>query len=101
MRQFDIENYKAILASQGVTIEQFENDLRLQLEINQLRRGFIETAFITNTEFTKFIELQMQERSGQLLTIDSSRFMDQVEIDPAEVSDYYESNRIYFKAMKK
>ena len=95
---FDIENYKAILASQGVTIEQFENDLRLQLEINQLRRGFIETAFITNTEFTKFIELQMQERSGQLLTIDSSRFMDQVEIDPAEVSDYYESNLDLFQS---
>ena len=95
---FDIENYKAILASQGVTIEQFENDLRLQLEINQLRRGFIETAFITNTEFTKFIELQMQERSGQLLTIDSSRFMDQVEIDPAEVTDYYESNLDLFQS---
>ena len=95
---FDIENYKAILASQGVTIEQFENDLRLQLEINQLRRGLIETAFITNTEFTKFIELQMQERTGQLLTIDSSRFMDQVEINPAEVSDYYESNLDLFQS---
>ena len=95
---FDIENYKAILASQGVTIEQFENDLRLQLEINQLRRGLIETAFITNTEFTQFIELQMQERSGQLLTIDSSRFMDQVEIDPAEVSEYYESNLDLFQS---
>tara|TARA_Y100001970_G_scaffold28426_1_gene34819 strand:- start:331 stop:2223 length:1893 start_codon:yes stop_codon:yes gene_type:complete len=95
---FDIENYKAILASQGVTIEQFENDLRLQLEINQLRRGFIETAFITNTEFTQFIELQMQERSGQLLTIDSSRFMDQVEINPVEVSDYYESNLDLFQS---
>jgi len=95
---FDIENYKAILASQGVTIEQFENDLRLQLEINQLRRGFIETAFITNTEFTQFIELQMQERSGQLLTIDSSRFMDQVLIDPAEVTDYYEGNLDLFQS---
>ena len=95
---FDIENYKAILASQGVTIEQFENDLRLQLEINQLRRGLIETAFITNTEFTQFIELQMQERTGQLLTIDSSRFMDQVEINPAEVSDYYESNLDLFQS---
>ena len=95
---FDIENYKAILASQGVTIEQFENDLRLQLEINQLRRGLIETAFITNTEFTQFIELQMQERTGQLLTIDSSRFMNQVEINPAEVSDYYESNLDLFQS---
>ena len=96
--EFNIENYKAILASQGVTIDQFENDLRLQLEIDQLRRGFIETAFITNAEFTQFIELQMQERTGQLLTVDSSRFMDQIVIDPSEVNDYYQSNLDLFQS---
>ena len=96
--EFNIENYKAILASQGVTIDQFENDLRLQLEINQLRRGFIETAFITNAEFTQFIELQMQERTGELLTVDSSRFMDQIVIDPSEVNDYYQNNLDLFQS---
>ena len=96
--EFNIENYKAILASQGVTIDQFENDLRLQLEINQLRRGFIETAFITNAEFTQFIELQMQERTGQLLTVDSSRFMDQIVIDPSEANDYYQNNLDLFQS---
>ena len=41
---FDRQNYEAILASQGVSVEQFESDLRLQLQINQLRRGFIDTS---------------------------------------------------------
>ena len=92
------ENYEAILASQGVGVDQFENDLRLQLEINQLRRGLIETAFMTNAEFTQFIELQMQERSGQMLIIDSSRFMDQVNVDPLEVNDYYQNNLDLFQS---
>ena len=92
------ENYEAILASQGVGVDQFENDLRLQLEINQLRRGLIETAFMTNAEFTQFIELQMQERSGQMLIIDSSRFMDQVNVDPLEVNDYYQNNLELFQS---
>tara|TARA_B100001250_G_scaffold129819_1_gene110619 strand:- start:2954 stop:4846 length:1893 start_codon:yes stop_codon:yes gene_type:complete len=92
------ENYEAILASQGVAVDQFENDLRLQLEINQLRRGLIETAFMTNAEFTQFIELQMQERSGQMLIIDSSRFMDQVNVDPSEVNDYYQNNLDLFQS---
>ena len=92
------ENYEAILASQGVSVDQFENDLRLQLEINQLRRGLIETAFMTNTEFTQFIELQMQERSGQMLIIDSSRFKDQVNVDPSEVNDYYQNNIDLFQS---
>ena len=92
------ENYEAILASQGVSVDQFENDLRLQLEINQLRRGLIETAFMTNAEFTQFIELQMQERSGQVLIIDSSRFKDQVNVDPSEVNDYYQNNIDLFQS---
>ena len=92
------ENYEAILASQGVSVDQFENDLRLQLEINQLRRGLIETAFMTNAEFTQFIELQMQERSGQMLIIDSSRFKDQVNVDPSEVNDYYQNNLDLFQS---
>ena len=92
------QNYEAILTGQGVSVDQFENDLRLQLEINQLRRGLIETAFITNAEFTEFIELQMQERSGQMLIIDSSRFMDQVNVDPLEVNDYYQNNLDLFQS---
>ena len=92
------ENYEAILASQGVSVDQFENDLRLQLEINQLRRVLIETAFMTNAEFTQFIELQMQERSGQMLIIDSSRFKDQVNVDPSEVNDYYQNNIDLFQS---
>tara|TARA_B100001142_G_scaffold249800_1_gene249821 strand:+ start:1189 stop:3081 length:1893 start_codon:yes stop_codon:yes gene_type:complete len=92
------ENYEAILASQGVSVDQFENDLRLQLEINQLRRGLIETAFMTNAEFTQFIELQMQERSGQMLIIDSSQFKDQVNVDPSEVNDYYQNNLDLFQS---
>ena len=92
------ENYEAILASQGVSVDQFENEIRLQLEINQLRRGLIETAFMTNAEFTQFIELQMQERSGQMLIIDSSRFKDQVNVDPSEVNDYYQNNIDLFQS---
>ena len=95
---FNRQNYEAILASQGASVDQFENDLRLQLEINQLRRGLIETAFMTNAEFTQFIELQMQERSGQMLIIDSSRFMDQVNIDPSEINDYYQNNLDLFQS---
>ena len=95
---FNRQNYEAILASQGASVDQFENDLRLQLEINQLRRGLIETAFMTNAEFTQFIELQMQERSGQMLIIDSSRFMDQVNIDPSEINDYYKNNLDLFQS---
>ena len=87
---FDRENYQAILASQGITIEKFESDLRLQLEINQLRRGFIDTSFITPSEFRAFIELQLQKRSGELITINAETFADQVTLDDTQASIYYE-----------
>ena len=40
----------------------------------------------------------MQERSGQMLIIDSSRFMDQVNVDPLEVNDYYQNNLDLFQS---
>ncbi len=89
---FNRENYQAILTSQGVSQSQYENDLRIQLQINQLRRGLIESSFITPSEFRKFVELQMEERSGQYLLIPSSNYADQVILDNEEISTFYTEN---------
>ena len=94
---FDKQNYEAILASQGVSVEQFESDLRLQLQINQLRRGFIDSSFITPNEFRQFIELQMQKRNGQLLTIDSNNFTDEVVVTDDQVQLYFDNNQDLFQ----
>ena len=89
---FNRENYQAILTSQGISQSQYENDLRIQLEINQLRRGLIESSFITPSEFRKFVELQMEERSGQYLLIPSSNYVNQVSLDNEKVSTFYTEN---------
>jgi len=89
---FNRENYQAILSSQGVSQSQYENDLRIELQINQLRRGLIESSFITPSEFRQFVELQMEERDGQYLLIPSSKFADQVSLDKEEVSAFFTEN---------
>ena len=94
---FDRQNYEAILASQGVSVEQFESDIRLQLQINQLRRGFIDSSFITPNEFRQFIELQMQKRIGQLLTINSADFIDEVAINADQIQLYFDNNQDLFQ----
>ncbi len=94
---FDRQNYEAILASQGVSVEQFESDIRLQLQINQLRRGFIDSSFITPNEFRQFIELQMQKRIGQLLTINSADFIDEVALNADQIQLYFDNNQDLFQ----
>jgi len=89
---FNRENYEAILTSQGVSQSQYENDLRIQLQINQLRRALIESSFITPSEFRKFVELQMEARSGHFLLIPSSNYADQVSLDNKEISAFYSQN---------
>ena len=89
---FNRENYQAILSSQGVSQSKYENDLRIELQINQLRRGLIESSFITPSEFRRFVELQMEERDGQYLLIPSSKFADQVSLDNEAVSVFYTEN---------
>ncbi len=93
---FNRENYQAILTSQGVSQSQYENDLRIQLQINQLRRGLIESSFITPSEFRKFVELQMEERSGQYMLIPSSNYADQVILDNQEINTFYTENTSSF-----
>ena len=89
---FNRENYQAILSSQGISQSKYENDLRIELQINQLRRGLIESSFITPSEFRRFVELQMEERDGQYLLIPSSKFTDQVSLDKEVVSTFYTEN---------
>ena len=89
---FNRENYQAILTSQGISQSQYEQDLRIQLQIDQLRRGLIESSFITPSEFRNFVELQMEERSGQYMLIPSSNYLDQVVLDNEEVSTFYTEN---------
>ena len=89
---FNRENYQAILSSQGVSQSKYENDLRIELQINQLRRGLIESSFITPSEFRRFVELQMEERDGQYLLNPSSKFTDQVSLDKEVVSTFYTEN---------
>ena len=89
---FNRQNYEAILTSQGVSQSQYENDLRIQLQINQLRRALIESSFITPSEFRKFVELQMEARSGQFLMIPSSNYADQVSLGNEEISAFYSQN---------
>ena len=80
------------MTSQGISQSQYEQDLRIQLQINQLRRGLIESSFITPSEFRNFVELQMEERSGQYMLIPSSNYLDQVVLDNEEVSTFYTEN---------
>jgi len=89
---FNRQNYQAILTSQGISQSQYEQDLRIQLQIDQLRRGLIESSFITPSEFRNFVELQMEERSGQYMLIPSSNYLDQVVLDNEEVSTFYTEN---------
>ena len=89
---FNRQNYEAILTSQGISQSKYENDLRIQLQIDQLRRALIESSFITPSEFRKFVELQMEERSGQFLLIPSSNYANQVNLDNEEVNAFYSGN---------
>ena len=93
---FNRQNYEAILTSQGISQSKYENDLRIQLQIDQLRRALIESSFITPSEFRKFVELQMEERSGQFLLIPSSNYANQVNLDNEEVSAFYSGNANLF-----
>ena len=59
--------------------------------------SIIDSSFITPNEFRQFIELQMQKRIGQLLTINAETFTDEVAITADQVQSYFDNNQDLFQ----
>ena len=95
--EFSRDSYIAVLASQGLTPDEFERDQRLQLEISQLQNGLLASSFLTPTEYRRFIELQLEQRTVQYVELDPTAFTRDVQIAEEDVQSYYEQNPDQFE----
>lgn len=90
--QYSYESYVAVLASQGLTPEQFERDQQVALEVGQLENGIVGSAFYTPTEFRQYIELLAEQRDAEYVMFDPASLAVDIEVSEAEVRAYYDVN---------
>ncbi|QGT78840.1 hypothetical protein GM160_07985 [Guyparkeria halophila] len=89
--EFDREAYERRLAQQGMTVEQFENDVRRDLLFNTLDNALIGSAFVTEPEVRQLVALRDQMREVGLVRLDRETVAAGIaEPDESTLKAYYD-----------
>ncbi|KQQ32417.1 peptidylprolyl isomerase [Duganella sp. Leaf126] len=94
---FDMERYKAILASQGLTPAMNDARMRRDMALQQLGGAVQNTGFAPRTVATALSNIGSQEREVQELMLPVTDFVPQVKVTDAMVKAYYDKNAKFFE----
>jgi peptidyl-prolyl cis-trans isomerase D len=89
---FDMERYRALLSSQGMTEPVFEAQLRRDLAIQALPEAASQSVIVPRTVLEQVIRLQEQVREVRELAFKPADFAAQVKPTDEELRKHYEAN---------
>lgn len=89
---FDMDQYKAALAAQGMTPAMFDQRLRSDLTMQQLSNSIQATAFAPRSVSARLSDISDQEREVQELQFPIAQFLPQVKLTDQMVKAYYDKN---------
>ena len=94
--KFSRDRYAALLAAQGRSEPQFEQDFRRDIQIAQLRNGIAISSFATPGELGRRLALEGETRDIDYFTIAAAQFAEQVVVSSGEVQAWYDANKASF-----
>ena len=94
--QYSAEAARAALAQAGISLSDYEKDLRFQVRSVQLEGGIRASEFLTPTEKARLTELEGQEREVRYLVLPADRFKSAAGVDDAAVQAYYKAHQAEF-----
>ncbi|MDX1654409.1 MAG: SurA N-terminal domain-containing protein, partial [Candidatus Competibacteraceae bacterium] len=93
---FSPELYERLIGLQGYSKTGFEARMREDLTVQQLRAGVQESALVTPSDVTRLARLINQQRQLAYLVLPQEDYLDQVQVEEAQVEDYYRDNQQRF-----
>ncbi len=90
--KFDRDYFENVVASNGMTISQYETRLRHELRVVQKQNALIASAILTDEEARRLAELQQQEREIRQITYPVDPDAAGVALTEQEIEDYYNNN---------
>jgi peptidyl-prolyl cis-trans isomerase D len=93
---FNTEVYQSRLASQGMTVPQFEAQMRSQMLLSQLPYGVSGSSFATDHELAEMVALTRQTRSFDAVVFANAPEAVSQDVDEAAMQAWYESHRDRF-----
>ena len=91
--QFDQQAYEAAVRNRGMSRVSFEQGVRQDLALSQLRSGIRETVFVTETDLSARVRLGAEQRTVRYARLPASSFIDQAVPSEEQLRRYYESNQ--------
>ena len=95
--KFSQEVYDKLLSQNQMTPSQFENKMRSELLLQQVRDGIPSLAFTAPAVENAVLNIEHQQREVSVAEIKTSDFISQVKVEPAEVRAYYDKHKDKFK----
>jgi peptidyl-prolyl cis-trans isomerase D len=91
--KFDVDQYKQMLAMQGMTPAQFDERVRYQLANRQLPDSVQSSAFAPKWLTQQLTSLSEQNREVQGLALHAADYASQVAPTDAQIKQYYDAHR--------
>ncbi len=89
--RFDQTIYEAAVRNRGLSRSAFEQSVRQQLILDQLRSGIRDTAFATDASVRAQAQMTEQQRQISYARIPASAYAAQVEVEPEALRAFYDA----------
>ena len=96
--EFNLDIYLSRLSSQGLSVKQFEREVREQFATNQLPNSLFSSSITTSSELQDFVRLQDQQRSFKAVLIPP--IQDAEAASPADdiIQAYYDEHQTDYQS---
>ena len=96
--KLDMERYRQMAASQGMTPDGFEARVRRDLSVRQVEAGLTQTGFAATAVADVALNAFFERREVQVVNFLSADFASRVNPTDAEVEAFYKANETLFQA---
>jgi peptidyl-prolyl cis-trans isomerase D len=93
---FSQDRYKQLLSRNGFTPISFEAEQLKTLTRDQIRRNLATSGFVSSAQKAQIKALANQEREILYIALNAGNFDNQVVVDEAQISNYYNDNQTSF-----
>lgn len=94
--KFSKDKYFQVLEENGLDPTRFEENQRQNLRQSQFQRGVGATAFVTPSEFRRYLNLYGELRRVSVATFDVAQVAASVDVTDADVQEYYDERPTEF-----
>jgi peptidyl-prolyl cis-trans isomerase D len=98
--KLDMERYKQLASSQGMTPEMFEMQVRADLSNRQVIQGVQASAYATSAQTQTALNAFMQRREVQILNFPAADFFNKVSASDADLQAFYEKHKGKYQSME-